>query len=156
MPLNLRYKLYTVNITLYEPKSHSSTFLPYPLLRYNPCHYYPDLKTYIPQAQIIEPENIYRPAVLIPCPDRSDNIGKKYVGARRRGTNAEKNMTTEYIRFWGIPYKVLDRESYAMTLPSVKGNALFMKEHEINAVYNEHAPAQDEDINDVMDPGYNY
>ena len=65
-------------------------------------------------------------------------------------------MTTEYIRFWGIPYKVLDRESYAMTLPSVKGNALFMKEHEINAVYNEHASAQNEDINDVGDPGYNY
>jgi len=92
--------------------------------------------------------NIYRPAVLFPCFDRSANFGKAYQqntiagNRRRRGVdgidvvNEEEKITTSYIRMWGIPYKTIDRAGYDMTFPALPGNALYMPDQDINAIYD--------------------
>jgi hypothetical protein len=119
-------------------KRNSDSFLPYPLLRYTKTHYYNAYRTSIPHVQIIEAENIYRPAILIPCPDRSDNFGRAFVGPHRRSRIENENtLSTESIRFWGIPYKVVDRAGYDMASPAVPENPLFIQHDEINAIYNE-------------------
>ena len=41
--------------------------------------------TRVPPIELIEPENIYRPALLIPCPDRSSNFGNGFVSLMRSG-----------------------------------------------------------------------
>ena len=119
-------------------KTHSDSFMPYPLLRYNKnFKYYSSCRTPIPDVHIIEPENIYRPAIIIPCPDRCDAFGQAYV-ARNRLRNPNKlNSTTDSIRLWGIPYKVVDRAGYDMTIPSLQENPLFIEDEQMNAIYDE-------------------
>ena len=37
---------------------------------------------------------------------------------------------------WGIPYKTIDRAGYDMTFPALPGNALYMPDQDINAIYD--------------------
>ena len=137
-------------------KTNADSFLPYPLLRYNNnFKYNKALRTYVPpDVQIIEPENIYRPAIIIPCFDRSNNFNHPYTGVSNTlRTRTELNDRTEFIRLWAIPYKVVDRAGYDMTTPAVQENPLYMQDEQINAIYDEdvHNIAEEED--DYYDEG---
>jgi hypothetical protein len=69
--------LLIVTDLIVAPKANSDKFLPYPLLQYNVQH---DriAKVNVPVMHIIDAESIFRPAILIPCPDRSKNFGKPF------------------------------------------------------------------------------
>jgi len=125
-------------------KEYCDAFIPYSLLRYD-LQYQQSLRAHVPRAQVIEAANVYRPAVLVPCYDRSSNFGKvlnRNTAIRRRNTatgsgaiSEEDKLTTSYIRMWGIPYKTIDRAGYDITFPSMEGHALFMPDDEINEIY---------------------
>lgn len=153
-PIN-KFLLVTTDL-IEAVKTRADSFLPYPLLRYQNFQPRPRYHQYhhasgvghVPVAQIIEAENIYRPAVLIPCPDRSANVGKVFRNmpppprrgdplCRQQERISERKLATEYIRFWGIPYRVIDRAGYDTTFPSMEGNALFIEDNELNAIYHE-------------------
>jgi hypothetical protein len=104
--------------------------LPYPLLKYD-IHYNSSYKKNLPSMNIIEAESIYRPAILIPCPDRSSNFGKKYKedaykkkkyssqsASSAAPSASEGGTSTAQIRLWGIPYKIIDRTGYDLTFPA--------------------------------------
>jgi len=61
---------------------------------------------------IIEAESIYRPAILIPCLERSYNFGNVFVNPPARG---QGTRSTNSVRMWGIPYKIMDRTGYNLT-----------------------------------------
>ena len=79
-------------------KNRSDYFLPYDLYQYD-IHRYTG-----PEWDVIEPSMIYRPAILIPCFDRSKDFNY---------------MTFNYdklkdFRFWIIPYETVDVNGYDM------------------------------------------
>jgi hypothetical protein len=88
---------------------------------------------------VIQAESIYRPAILIPCLERSYNFGHSFVNtppARRQGTRC-----TAYVRMWGIPYKIMDRTGYNLTFLTSIGERreppFFINDAAIQNLYNE-------------------
>lgn len=96
-------------------KSASDKYLPYPLLKYNAVHD-PGLGRNVLQMEIIDAESISRPAILIPCPDRSSNFGLPYKDVPRGRRRNPPSDCTANIRMWGIPYKTIDRSNYLETV----------------------------------------
>jgi hypothetical protein len=82
-------------------KTNSDKYLPYDLLSYNVSPRYKGL-----QLDIIEPDAIFRPAMLIPCPDRSQGLYQSRTAAKK------SLIELSNYRFWGIRYKTVDRFGY--------------------------------------------
>jgi hypothetical protein len=86
-------------------KKDADRFLPYEQLKYS-CHY-----TGLADISVIDARSVFRPAILVPCPDRSQNMHKNFNRKSQGGG-------TPSIRFWGIKYNTLDRTGYECpTLP---------------------------------------
>ena len=109
--------LLVVTDLIVAAKVGCDNYLPYPLLRYDIQCDVASRKN-MPLMHIISAESIYRPAILIPCPDRSYNFGKPFLNAGRRyrqENRHHRNETNEAIRMQGIPYKIIDRAGYSLT-----------------------------------------
>ena len=133
-------------------KTHGDTFLPYPLLRYNIVNGGLLHRNKMVESHIVDVESIFRPAILIPCPDRSQNFGEKIKNEKPR--NATQDECTHFIRLWGIPYKILDRAGYNLALPTAQGDPLFLNDDNINAIHDwahEEQSASDEHNGDNSD-----
>jgi hypothetical protein len=87
---------------------------------------------------VIEAESIYRPAILIPCLERSYNFGHTFVNQPARGPGIR---STNCVRMWGIPYKIRDRTGYNLThLTSIgehREPPFFIGDDAIQELYNE-------------------
>ena len=132
----------------FADKTRSDMLLPYPLLKYkitNGFNRYRQNK--IVASHIIDVESIFRPAMLIPCPDRSHNFGENFEKEAPRA--AKQDHCTHYIRFWGIPYKFLDRAGNNLALPTAEGDPIFLNDDNINAIHN--LAEQDSDDDDADD-----
>jgi hypothetical protein len=82
-------------------KTGSDLYFPYTLLAYNIPKKYATVV-----VSIIEPSMIYRPALLIPCPDRSEKLNCVYSAGK------ETIASIREIRLWGIHYVTIDRFGY--------------------------------------------
>ena len=87
---------------------------------------------------IIEAESIYRPAILIPCLERSYNFGNVFVNPPARG---QGTRSTNSVRMWGIPYKIMDRTGCNLTyLTSTREHReppFFINDDAIQELYND-------------------
>ena len=85
-------------VTVLESKENTrgDKYLPYDLLGYQKNM----------QLEIVEPENFYRPGILIPCHDRSEGLYDK------RKETKKSRIDIGNFRFWGISYKTIDRFGY--------------------------------------------
>jgi hypothetical protein len=163
--------LLIVTDLIIAPKIEGDRYLPYPLLKYDVVHvvalrlshrHVPQLNSV--HMYIIDAESIFRPAILIPCPDRSKNYGKAFSTNRLARPS---DQCTASVRLWGIPYKTLDRSGYDMTFPvqqqqqqgaprGVNEN-IFINDVNINEIYEEarafvdHRAGDDDDDDDAED-----
>ena len=91
-------------------KMGSDTYLPFCLAGYNI-----GADDYI-AIDIIEPHMIFRPAMLLPCPDRSTLLYTIFPTRRSaRGLTQAQKLTIRSIqamRFWAIHYVTTDRYGY--------------------------------------------
>ena len=113
-------------------KNGTDRYLPYPLLKYD-IGWDPISKMNTARMHIIDAESIFRPAIMIPCNDRSANFEAKL----KISTRANSTDCTSAMRMWGIPYKILVRSGYDITFPSADAaddNNLFLHDDNINLI----------------------
>jgi hypothetical protein len=98
-----------INYLQIHPKMGTDNFFPYCLAGYK---FSEKNSQFSFKIDVIEPDMIFRPAMLIPCPDRSINL---YGPHAENGTPAQmwsQIDSMRKIRFWAIHYITTDRYGY--------------------------------------------
>jgi hypothetical protein len=109
------FYLFITYLKLHE-KIGSDSYLPYCLAGYNiaPTRNLSRSESIV--IDIIEPDMIFRPAILLPCPDRSTDLYTIFPTPKTvRGFNETQKDTVKsfkMIRFWAIHYITTDRYGY--------------------------------------------
>jgi hypothetical protein len=95
-----------INYLQIHQKLDSDTYFPYCLAGYK----FSDTNLF--NIDVIEPDMIFRPAMLIACPDRSINLYGPYVEHGTPGQMWSQMASMKKIRFWAIHYVTTDRYGY--------------------------------------------
>jgi hypothetical protein len=109
------FYLFITYLKLHE-KIGSDSYLPYCLAGYNIAPTTQNLMCETIVIDMIEPDMIFRPAILLPCPDRSTDLYTIFPTPRStRGYTQQQKLTVKsfkMIRFWAIHYVTTDRYGY--------------------------------------------
>jgi hypothetical protein len=110
-------------------KSRADRFLPYELYQYD---------FQFPQWDIIEPSMIYRPAMIIPCFDRSNGFD----------TETYNSNTSKNLRMWIVPYHFIDVNGHEIS--EILDSEIINMEHIFNEI-NENLNINQENDEDGTD-----